>query len=144
MDAIQQNGQRAIILTGWDGWKSQTSSDDFLFIDSAPHVWLFPRCKTVVHHGGAGTTAAGLRAGIPNIVIPFAGDQMFWGKRVHALGAGPTPIPVKELTAERLSSTLAEAENQNMQARARHAGESIRVEDGVGDAIRVVESQHAH
>jgi sterol 3beta-glucosyltransferase len=141
MDAIRKNGQRAIILTGWDGWKDQTSSEDFLFLESAPHDWLFPRCKAVIHHGGAGTTAAGLRAGIPNIVIPFAGDQMFWGKRVHAIGAGPRPINVKELTAMRLVSALVEAEDRTLQGRARLAAELIRVENGVGEAIRVVESR---
>ncbi|RIK27839.1 MAG: glycosyltransferase, partial [Anaerolineae bacterium] len=81
LDTMRIAGQRAIILTGWDGWHGRTSTDDFLFLESAPHDWLLPRCASVVHHGGAGTTAAGLRAGIPNIVIPFAGDQMFWGKR---------------------------------------------------------------
>lgn len=141
MDAIRKSDQRAIILTGWDGWKGRTSSDDFLFIDSAPHDWLFPQCKAVIHHGGAGTTAAGLRAGIPSIVTPFAGDQMFWGKRVHAIGAGTAPIALKSLTEERLSSAIAEIEDQNLQARARRVGESIRVEDGVGEAIRVVQSR---
>jgi sterol 3beta-glucosyltransferase len=68
--------------------EGETSSDDILFLESAPHDWLLPRCASVIHHGGTGTTAAGLRAGILNIVIPFAGNQMFWGKRVHAIGAG--------------------------------------------------------
>jgi len=140
LDAIQTAGQRAIILTGWDDWKDRASSDDVLFLESAPHDWLLPSCKLVVHHGGAGTTAAGLRAGIPNIVIPFAGDQMFWGKRIHAIGAGPRPIPVRELTATRLASALAEAEENALRDRARLLGCTIRSEDGVGNAIRVVES----
>jgi sterol 3beta-glucosyltransferase len=141
LDAIRITGQRAIILTGWDGWKGRASSDDVLFFESAPHDWLLPRCKAVIHHGGAGTTAAGLRAGIPNIVIPFAGDQMFWGKRVHAIGAGPRPVNVKELTATRLASALAEADESALRNRAQLAGRAIRNEDGVGDAIRVVESR---
>lgn len=141
MDAIRKNGQRAIVLTGWDGWKGKTSSDDFLFLESAPHDWLFPRCRAVIHHGGAGTTAASLRAGIPNIVIPFAGDQMFWGKRVHVIGAGPSQIPVKHLTTARLSSALADAEDQTLQRCAHQIGSAIRQEDGVGEAIRVVQSR---
>lgn len=141
MDAIRKTGQRAIILTGWDGWKGQRPSENFLFIDSAPHDWLFPRCKAVIHHGGAGTVAAGLRVGIPNIVIPFAGDQMFWGKRVYAIGAGPSPIAVKSLTTVRLAVAISEVEDQNLQVRARRVGESIRAEDGVGEAIRVVQSR---
>jgi len=139
LDAIQIAGQRAVILTGWDGWKGRASSDDVLFLESAPHDWLLPRCKSVIHHGGAGTTAAGLRAGISNIVIPFAGDQAFWGKRVHAIGAGPRPIPIRALTATRLASALAEAEESALRNRAQLAGRAIRNEDGVRDAIRVVE-----
>lgn len=139
LESIRRAGQRAIVLTGWEGWKGRTSSDDFLFLDSAPHDWLLPRCKAIIHHGGAGTTAAGLRAGIPNIVIPFGGDQMFWGKRVHAIGAGPRPMRVRELTASRLTFALAEAEADALRDRARLVGQAIRCEDGVGNAIRVVE-----
>lgn len=141
LDAMRIAGQRAIILTGWDGWHGRTSTDDLLFLESAPHDWLLPRCASVVHHGGAGTTAAGLRAGIPNIVIPFAGDQMFWGKRVQALGAGPRPIGVRALTATRLASALVEAEGDALRHRARLIGQKIGSEDGVGEAIRVVESR---
>jgi UDP:flavonoid glycosyltransferase YjiC (YdhE family) len=116
-----------------------TSTEDLLFLDSVPHDWLLPRCKAVIHHGGAGTTAASLRAGIPNIVVPFAGDQMFWGRRVEALGAGPSPVPVKRLTAARLISALARAEEEGQKGRARLVGRAIRAEDGVGEAARVLE-----
>jgi sterol 3beta-glucosyltransferase len=139
LDAIRLSGQRAVILTGWDGWKGMTSTEDLLFLDSVPHDWLLPRCKAVIHHGGAGTTAASLRAGIPNIVVPFAGDQMFWGRRVDALGAGPSPVPVKRLTAARLISALARAEEEGQKGRARLVGRAIRAEDGVGEAARVLE-----
>ena len=77
-----------VILTGWGRKKVQDLSSDFLEINEAPHSWLLPKCRAVIHHGGAGTTAAGLRAGIPNIVVPLTGDQVFWGQRVAALGAG--------------------------------------------------------
>ncbi len=140
LDAIRLSGQRAVVLTGWDGWKGLTSTEDLLFLDSVPHDWLLPRCKAVIHHGGAGTTAASLRAGIPNIVVPFAGDQMFWGRRVEALGAGPSPVPVKRLTAARLISALARAEEEGQKGRARLVGRAIRAEDGVGEAARVLES----
>lgn len=142
LDAIRTTGQRAIILTGWDGWMGRDSSDDVLFLESAPHDWLLPRCNAVIHHGGAGTTAAGLRAGIPNIVIPFAGDQAFWGKRVQVIGAGPRPINVKELTAARLASVLAEAEESALRSRAQLVGRAIRSEAGVGEAVRVVKSHY--
>lgn len=71
-----------------------------------PHAWLLPRVAAVVHHGGAGTTAATLRAGIPSVIIPHAFDQAFWGRRVSALGAGPAPIDMKELTSDRLALAL--------------------------------------
>lgn len=141
LESLRATGNRAIILTGWDGWMGKKSTDEVLFLESAPHDWLLPRCKAVIHHGGAGTTGAGLRAGIPNIVVPFAGDQMFWGKRVHAIGAGPRPIPVRALTATRLVSALAEAGESALRERARLLGRSIRAEDGVGETIRVVESR---
>jgi sterol 3beta-glucosyltransferase len=141
LGAIRSAGQRAIVLTGWDGWKGRDSSDDLFFIESVPHDWLLPRCKAVIHHGGAGTTGAGLRAGIPNVVIPFAGDQMFWGKRVHAIGAGPQPILVKSLTARRLQSALTEVEEGALRSRVQEVGRAIQAEDGVGETIRVVESR---
>jgi sterol 3beta-glucosyltransferase len=139
LDAIRITGQRAIILTGWDGWRGRTSSDDMLFLESAPHAWLLPRCKSIVHHGGAGTTAAGLRAGIPNIVIPFAGDQMFWGRRVHAIGAGPRPISVKVLSTARLVSAFVKVDDPALRNGAQLVGCTIRKDDGVGEAIRVIE-----
>lgn len=107
---------------------------------AAPRDWLLPRCKAVVHHGGAGTTAAGLRAGIPNIVIPFAGDQAFWGKRVHAIGAGPRPIPVGGLNAERLALAIAEAGDDVVRRRAQAIGRGIGSEGGVMPAVEVIES----
>ncbi|MEW5940999.1 MAG: glycosyltransferase [Chloroflexota bacterium] len=140
LEAMRLVGRRAIILTGWDGWQGMTSTEDILFLEAAPHDWLLPRCKAVIHHGGAGTTAAGLRAGIPNIVIPFAGDQRFWGKRVEAIGAGPSPIPVKRFSAARLASALAGMEEEGRKGRARLIGQAMRAEDGVGEAIRVIES----
>ena len=127
--AIRHTGQRAIILTGWGGWKGRDSSDDVLYLESAPHDWLLPRCRAVIHHGGAGTTAAGLRAGIPNIVIPFGGDQAFWGKRVHAIGAGPRPITVRSLTTARLAQALAGVDDPALQKRARETGRAILDED---------------
>ncbi|HBD09574.1 MAG TPA: hypothetical protein DCZ69_15080, partial [Syntrophobacteraceae bacterium] len=117
--AIKATGQRAIILTGWDGGKGRESSDEGLCLASAPHDWLLPCCNAVIHHGGAGTTAAGLRAGIPNIVVPFGGDQAFWGKLVHAIGAGPPPTHVRSLTTARLAGALAEVDDPDLQERAR-------------------------
>ncbi|HET9909039.1 MAG TPA: glycosyltransferase [Anaerolineales bacterium] len=136
--ALEQTGNRGIILSGWSGVKS-SSSNDLLYLDAAPHDWLLPRCKLVVHHGGAGTTAAGLRAGIPNIVVPFMADQPFWGRRVHAIGVGPQPLRVKSLSVKGLVRAIAEAEDQSLRTRAQSIGQQIRNEDGVGIAVELIE-----
>jgi sterol 3beta-glucosyltransferase len=138
-EALTRIVQRGIILSGW-GKVHRFSSKDLLYINSAPHDWLLPRCKMVIHHGGAGTTSAGLRAGIPNIVVPFTADQPFWGRRVHAVGAGPKSILVKDLSVEKLMQAIAEAEEDAVRKRAQDIGQRIRSEDGVGRAVELIES----
>jgi sterol 3beta-glucosyltransferase len=109
-------------------------------LDAVPHGWLFPRCAAVVHHGGAGTTAAGLRAGRPTVVCPFFGDQPFWGRRVHALGAGPAPVPQARLTPARLAEALhAATHDPAIATRARTLGAAIRAEDGIARAVAFLE-----
>ena len=108
-------------------------------LGSAPHDWLFPRMAAVVHHGGAGTTAEGLRAGVPTVIIPFAVDQPFWGKRVRDLGVGPAPIPRKRLTAEKLAHAIQTAcVHPEMRQRAATLGHMIRAERGVDNAVEVI------
>lgn len=111
-----------------------------LVVDAVPHDWLLPRVAAVVHHGGAGSTAAGLRAGKPTLVVPFVGDQPFWGARVHALGAGPEPLPSRHLTGglpARLAELVGEPSYTN---RAAEIGRLIRDEDGLGNGVRILES----
>jgi sterol 3beta-glucosyltransferase len=141
--ALARTGQRGIVLTGWGMGNSPDPDENLFYLDAAPHDWLFPRCRSVIHHGGAGTTAAGLRAGIPNIVLPHAADQMFWGKRVAAIGAGPAPIDLKKLSVEKLSTAFAQADTIALQARAREIGRLIQAEDGVREAVRLIERQAA-
>lgn len=136
--SLRETENRGIILSGWGGIR-ESSSTDLLYLDSVPHEWLLPRCKMVIHHGGAGTTGAGLRAGIPNIVIPFMGDQLFWGRRVQAIGAGTGPISVEKLSVENLTHVILQAENESMRERAQAIGEQIRNEDGVGVALKWIE-----
>lgn len=138
-ESLIQTNHRGIILSGW-GKVNQPSSNNLLYLESAPHDWLLPRCKMVVHHGGAGTTSAGLHSGIPNIVVPFTADQPFWGRRVHAIGAGPKPILVKHLTVERLTRAIAEASSPAAGERAQAARRKIRSEDGVNLAVKLIES----
>jgi UDP:flavonoid glycosyltransferase YjiC (YdhE family) len=139
LDAVAQSGQRAILATGWGGLAQASAPPGVFVLDSAPHDWLFERCAAVVHHGGAGTTAAGLRAGKPSVICPFFGDQPFWGRRVHALGAGPQPIPQKKLTAAALAGAMrAAATDPGMAGRAAALGEGIRQEDGVARAVALI------
>jgi len=136
LDALARAGQRGIIHAGWKGLGKSDLPASVRMVDGVPFAWLFPRVAAVVHHGGAGTTGAALRAGVPAIVVPFTMDQPFWGSRVAALGAGPTPIPRRRLTAERLADALRRTvADEAMRARARALGELIRAEDGVLAAV---------
>ena len=80
--AVAQSKQRVILLTGWGGLSNDDLPDKVFKIDEVPHDWLFPQVKAVIHHGGAGTTAEAIRAGVPSIVTPFFFDQFFWGQRL--------------------------------------------------------------
>jgi sterol 3beta-glucosyltransferase len=138
LDALALSGQRGVVATGWGAVSQSDLPDEVFLIESIPHDWLFPRMAAVVHHGGAGTTGAGLRAGVPSIVVPFGGDQPFWARRVKALGVGPDPIPRKRLTAAGLARAVRVAvTDESMRKRAAALGETIRAEDGVGNAIGV-------
>jgi sterol 3beta-glucosyltransferase len=141
LESLRRTGRRGVVLTGWDGWKPRRSPGEVLYLDAAPHDWLFPRCQAIVHHGGAGTTAAGLRAGRPNLVVPFAADQPFWGQRVAALGAGPEPLPVGRLSAKALTAALQRAlGDASLRERAAALGSRIRAEDGIGQAVGLIEA----
>ena len=139
LDALEKTRRRAVILSGWSDIQNLDLPNNVLVMDSIPHDWLFPRCKAVIHHGGAGTTAAGLRSGIPNLVVPFAADQPFWGARVHVIGVGPQPIPVKKLTVEKLVASLAKADGDALRSSAQAVGGKIRAEDGVGYVVKLIE-----
>jgi UDP:flavonoid glycosyltransferase YjiC (YdhE family) len=137
--ALSKCRQRGILATGWGGMAPTNRSDHIFLAESAPHDWLFSHVAAVVHHGGSGTTGAGLRAGVPSIIIPFMADQPFWGHRVFELGVGPRPIPRKELSVDRLAHAIHEAVgSQAMRRRAADLGRRIRAEDGVGEAIDII------
>lgn len=139
LDGLRQAGQRAVILTGWDGWKSAAPGPDRLFLKSAPHDWLFPRCAAVIHHGGSGTTAAALRSGRPNLVLPLAADQFFWARRIHACGAGPAPLDARSLTPDQVASAVRQAlESDSIQRGAAAIGAAVRSEAGVQRAVEVI------
>jgi sterol 3beta-glucosyltransferase len=132
-------GHRMVLHSGWSRLGATgLLDDDVLVVDDVPHSLLFPRMAAVVHHGGAGTTAAALRAGVPAVVVPLFADQFFWGRRVAALGAGAPPIARERLTDARLGAALAVASGRRDGAR-RIAAE-LAAEDGVATAIAVLEA----
>ncbi|MEM7580346.1 MAG: glycosyltransferase [Cyanobacteria bacterium P01_A01_bin.80] len=139
IDALQGAGKRGILATGWSGMtKIDPIPENIFMIESIPHAWLFPRMSAVVHHGGAGTTAAGLRAGVPSILIPHANDQFAWGRRVYELGVGAKPIPKKQLTAEKLSTAITDALTEEVKYAAKVLGEKIQRENGVQKATNLI------
>eukprot|EP01062_Namystynia_karyoxenos_P055238 TRINITY_DN45_c1_g1_i1.p1 TRINITY_DN45_c1_g1~~TRINITY_DN45_c1_g1_i1.p1 ORF type:complete len:2492 (+),score=644.75 TRINITY_DN45_c1_g1_i1:92-7567(+) len=133
---LQPEGVRAIVSPGWAKLGRGVEVPDSVFIlERCPHDWLFPRCSAVVHHGGAGTTAAGLRAGCPTVVVPFFGDQPFWGQCCFREGVGPEPIPQKHLTAQKLTEALRVALSPETRAAAKELGDRIDSEAGVRNGV---------
>lgn len=139
LEALGQSGRRGILATGWGGLNALNVPENVFVLKEAPHGWLFPRMSAVVHHGGSGTTAEGLRAGKPSVIVPFIVDQLFWGKRVQALGVGPEPIPAKRLTSASLAEAIDRAaSNPVLRERAEALGSAIRAENGVQTAVAIV------
>ncbi|KAK7340335.1 hypothetical protein VNO77_21037 [Canavalia gladiata] len=137
VQALEQTGQRGVINKGWGGLGNLAEQKKSVYLlDNCPHDWLFPRCTAVVHHGGAGTTAAGLRAECPTTVVPFFGDQPFWGERVHVRGVGPAPIPVDEFTLERLVDAIHFMLKPEVKTRAKELADAMKNEDGVLGAVK--------
>ncbi|XP_008447325.2 sterol 3-beta-glucosyltransferase UGT80A2 isoform X2 [Cucumis melo] len=135
--ALESTGQRGIINKGWGGLGNLEEPKDFVYLlDNCPHDWLFLQCKAVVHHGGAGTTAAGLKAACPTTIIPFFGDQPFWGERVHARGVGPAPIPVEEFSFNKLVEAINFMLDPKVKQSALELAKAMENEDGVEGAVK--------
>lgn len=140
LTALRQTGQRGILHTGWGGLGNQSLPDYVFKIDYAPYDWLFPQMSLVIHHGGSGTTAFGLRSGRPSCVVSFVFDQHYWGERIAGLGAGPKPIRYKELTVERLQAAIRLGiGDSRTQQKAAELGQKIRMENGVENALSIFE-----
>jgi len=139
IDALKRSNQRGILATGWNGMsKLAHIPEDVFILEGAPHSWLFPQMSAVIHHGGAATTAAGLKAGIPSIIIPHDNDQFAWGRRVFELGVGAKPIPRKTLTAERLSEAIQFALSEKVINAAHELGHKIQGERGAENAAWII------
>ena len=141
--ALGRAGMRGVLVSDHEGADASLPENVVRIPGGVPYDWLFPRVSVAVHHGGVGTTAEALRAGTPSVVIPVVPDQEFWGWRVHTLGAGPAPIPHKNLTAEKLSGAiLRAATDPEIRRRCRLLGSKIAAEDGVARAVEAFE-RHA-
>lgn len=140
LEALRLAGLRGVIGRGWGGLQPAGLPSTVFSLENAPHDWLFPRMAAVVHHGGAGTTAAGLLAGRPSLACPFFGDQPFWGQLLHEKCVGPAPIPQRQLNAQRLATALsALVEQSAYQDAARQIAQQMAEEDGGRRAVAQLE-----
>ncbi|KAJ1424984.1 UDP-glucuronosyl/UDP-glucosyltransferase [Sesbania bispinosa] len=136
LEALKDTEQRGIIDRGWGNLGNLAEvSDNVFLLEECPHDWLFPRCSAVVHHGGAGTTATGLKAGCPTTIVPFFGDQFFWGDRIYQKELGPAPIPISQLNVENLSNAIKFMLQPAVKSRAMEIAKLIENEDGVAAAV---------
>jgi sterol 3beta-glucosyltransferase len=142
LDAMGRTGQRAVLATGWGGLVAKEGAQDerIFMTQGAPHDWLFPRMAAAVHHGGAGTTAAAVRAGIPSVIVPFYGDQPFWARCLQREGVAPSALDRKNLDAEVLANAIESTLQGSMRRSAAALGERVRAEDGVGAALRCLQA----
>ena len=141
LEALRQSNTRAVLSTGWGGVKIP-ERDDIFVADFVPHDWLFRHVAAVVHHGGAGTTAAGIQAGRPTLIVPFGGDQPFWGTRAEELGIGPRVIPRDKLSVNRLTKAFTDLkETKKYAVAARELGERLQKEDGAVTAANIIEHE---
>ena len=139
LEALEKSGQRGVLVRGWGGLKASDLPKSVFMVESVPHDWLFPQMAAVVHHGGAGTTAAGLRSGKPSVICPFMADQPFWARLVYQQGASPKPILQMHLEADRLADAIITAvQDKTMQNRAAELGQQIRAEDGIARAVEII------
>jgi UDP:flavonoid glycosyltransferase YjiC (YdhE family) len=136
--AVEMAGVRALISKGWgDMGKGMDIPDNILLLDNVPHDWLFPKVRAVVHHGGAGTTAAGLKCGKPTMIVPFFGDQPFWGAMVATAGAGARQcLPLKKLTVDKFAEGIKQCLTEEARQKAEEIAKSIEKEgDGAENAV---------
>jgi vancomycin aglycone glucosyltransferase len=135
--AARLAGLRAIIQSGWAGLEFKSDADCLCVRDELPHDRLFPRLAGAVHHGGAGTTMAAARAGIPQVIVPHLLDQFYWGQRVLKTGVGPPPLPKSRLRAEWLARSLDRLVlSPSMRTKARLLAKPLQQRNGVQDAAR--------
>ncbi|CAN8302598.1 unnamed protein product [Cochlearia groenlandica] len=136
LETLRDTEQRGIVDRGWGGLGNLAEVPENVFLlEDCPHDWLFPQCSAVIHHGGAGTTATGLKAGCPTTIVPFFGDQFFWGDRIFEKGLGPAPIPIAQLNVENLSESIRFMLQPEVKSRVMELAKVLENEDGVAAAV---------
>ncbi len=141
VEAVQRTGQRAVIQTGWANLGMDNPPENICFVGYVPHNFLFRQGCCVIHHGGAGVTAAVCRAGVPSITIPHWGDQLYWGRTLHQIGVAPKPLHRQDMTPKRLAKRINQAiSSQSMAEKTKALMENIKTEDGLTNAVRLIET----
>lgn len=135
IEALKKSGKRGILL---GMGKPANLPESIIAIDSIPHTWLFERVSAVCHHGGAGTTAAGFKAGVPSVIIPFSNDQFAWAHRSYDLGVGAKPISKKDLDADNLAAAITYALSKPIVSNAKGLGEKIATENGALECAKII------
>ena len=135
LEAVKISGVRAIISRGWSKLGEASVTERIFYLDDCPHEWLFQRVSAVVHHGGAGTTACGLLNARPTVIVPFFGDQTFWGQMIANAKAGPLPIPQKSLNSSNLADAIGFCLTAETANAARCIANRMRDEKGVEQAV---------
>jgi UDP:flavonoid glycosyltransferase YjiC (YdhE family) len=140
LEALEMANRRAILHGGWSDLGAAHLPDEVFKVGDVPHEWLFPRMAGIIHHGGAGTTAAALRAGVPSVIVSYFADQPFWAQQVHQLGCSPKPISRKNLSATNLAKAIQEAtRNESIINNSSSLGDKIRTENGIKIAVERIE-----
>lgn len=143
-DTLRSVSARGVIQAGWSQLepKDSGSNDNLIFINDVSHSWLFPKTAVVVHHGGCGTTHTALHAGIPQAIVGFQGDNMYWGHRCFDTGVASRPIPRKRLTVDNLTACLMTTlSTESYRKKAGTIGQQVKSENGIGTAVALLE-QH--
>lgn len=141
LDALAVSQQRAVLHRGWAGLGTMDLPDSVFPVDYIPHSWLFPRMAAIIHHAGAGTSAAALRSGVPSVPVPHSGDQAFWANQLYLSGAATKPLARSKLRSDALASRIGLAvSNGEMRSHAAALGAVIRAEDGIAGAVAAIES----
>lgn len=133
------DGRRALFNPGWSGIDPTRLPENFHVVGDVPHGWLLPRTALAVHHGGSGTTHSAVRAGVPSVIVPFAGDQFFWGARLRDAGVMRHALKSRSLDARTLGDAIAFAESADARRNAAALATRMRGEDGLATAVGLVE-----